>query len=63
LNFRTPRFDLDSVYGSGPDDEPFQYDRQKHDGFALLVDDGPDLPVTARARRSSEILATTRTAS
>jgi len=44
LNFRTPRFDLDSVYGSGPDDEPFQYDRQKHDGFALLVDDGPDLP-------------------
>ncbi len=47
LNFRTPRFDLDSVYGSGPDDEPFQYDRTKHDGFALLVEDrgpGPDMP-------------------
>lgn len=26
INFRTPRFDLDSVYGSGPRDEPFQYD-------------------------------------
>ena len=23
-NFRSPRFDLDSVYGSGPEDEPFQ---------------------------------------
>lgn len=47
LNFRTPRFDLDSVYGSGPDDEPFQYDRTKHDGFAFLIEDrgpGPDLP-------------------
>src|SRR6266498_1114566 len=22
-NFRTPRFDLDSLYGSGPDDNPF----------------------------------------
>lgn len=28
-NFRTPRFDLDSVYGSGPQDEPFQYNNTK----------------------------------
>jgi hypothetical protein len=27
VNFRTPRYDLDSVYGSGPVDEPFQYDK------------------------------------
>lgn len=27
VNFRTPRFDLDSLYGSGPVDEPFQYDQ------------------------------------
>jgi hypothetical protein len=27
-DFRTPRFDLDSLYGSGPADEPFQYDQQ-----------------------------------
>ncbi len=26
VNFRTPRFDLDSVYGRGPDDDPFLYD-------------------------------------
>ena len=26
-NFRTPRLDLDSIYGSGPVDEPFQYVR------------------------------------
>lgn len=26
-NFRTPRFDLDSVYGEGPEDEPFLYEK------------------------------------
>lgn len=26
-NFRTPRFDLDNLYGEGPDDEPFLYDK------------------------------------
>jgi hypothetical protein len=25
VDFRSPRFDLDSVYGSGPEDEPFLY--------------------------------------
>ena len=47
INFRTPRFDLDSVYGSGPADEPFQYAPDVHDGFAFLVEDrgpGPDMP-------------------
>ncbi len=28
-DFRTPRFDLDSLYGSGPADEPFQYDQER----------------------------------
>ena len=27
VDFRSPRFDLDSIYGSGPIDEPFQYQR------------------------------------
>jgi hypothetical protein len=27
LNHRTPRFDLDCVYGRGPDDNPFLYDK------------------------------------
>lgn len=38
INFRTPRFDLDSVYGSGPADEPFQYDPNIHNGRGLLLE-------------------------
>src|SRR5436190_387188 len=34
VDFRTPRFDLDSVYGRGPDDQPFLYDE---DGVHLLI--------------------------
>jgi hypothetical protein len=34
-NFRTPRFDLDSVYGSGRSDSPFLYDQE--DPAKLLV--------------------------
>jgi hypothetical protein len=33
-DFRTPRFDLDSVYGRGPDDEPFIY---KPDGIRFRI--------------------------
>lgn len=40
-NFRTPRLDLDNLYGEGPHDEPFMYDQSKQDknGFTgyLLV--------------------------
>jgi hypothetical protein len=38
-NFRTPRFDLDSVYGSGPKDQPFLYDwsSERDPGVKLLV--------------------------
>jgi hypothetical protein len=36
-NFRSPRFDLDSVYGSGPVDEPFQYSRGSR-GMELLIE-------------------------
>lgn len=35
-NFRTPRFDLDSLYGEGPDDEPFLYDRESDKQKMLL---------------------------
>ena len=28
-DFRTPRFDLDNLYGRGPGDQPFMYDRSK----------------------------------
>lgn len=36
-DFRTPRFDLDSLYGSGPADEPFQYVRDTA-GMRMLVE-------------------------
>jgi hypothetical protein len=36
VDFRSPRFDLDSVYGSGPADEPFLYDQP--DRLRLLFD-------------------------
>ncbi|PJI86759.1 peroxidase family protein [Luteimicrobium subarcticum] len=51
-DYRTPRFDLDNVYGRGPSDEPFLYE---HDGLHLTVGkpvsstpdfEGPDLPRT-----------------
>ncbi|PRY02181.1 peroxidase family protein [Allonocardiopsis opalescens] len=40
-NFRTPRFDLDSVYGRGPRDQPYLYDQA--DGRSLLVGEHDDL--------------------
>ncbi|MDP9069259.1 MAG: heme peroxidase family protein [Actinomycetota bacterium] len=36
-NFRSPALDLDSVYGSGPIDEPFQYVPDTH-GMQMLVE-------------------------
>ncbi|GAA4844503.1 heme peroxidase family protein [Luteimicrobium xylanilyticum] len=55
-DYRTPRFDLDNVYGRGPADEPFLYE---HDGLHLVLGDpvssderfaGPDLPRTSGTR-------------
>ena len=34
VDFRTPRFDLDNVYGRGPDDQPYIY---KSDGKKMLL--------------------------
>lgn len=39
INYRTPRFDLDSLYGSGPADEPFQYD-EGSGGTKFLIGKG-----------------------
>jgi hypothetical protein len=33
-DFRTPRFDLDNLYGRGPDDQPYMYDP---DGIRMLL--------------------------
>jgi len=53
VNFRTPRFDLDSVYGSGPADQPYLYEwtSRADRGVKLLVggDDAvEDLPRNAQ---------------
>lgn len=51
-NFRTPKYDLDSVYGSGPLDEPFQYENSAHP-VRLLVGESfgqLDLPRNSEGR-------------
>ena len=45
-DFRTPRLDLDSLYGRGPDDEPHLYDRPARVKFRL----GPDRGVNGQNR-------------
>lgn len=68
-DFRTPAFDLDNIYGRGPDDQPYMYDGS--DAFLL------GSPITGATRkpricrgtppnqpaRSSAIRATTKIAS
>ncbi len=69
---RSPRFDLDSVYGAGPSGSPFLYEFKKADrrGVRLLegrnTDDQferRDLQRNAQGARSSPTRATTRTSS
>ena len=55
VNFRTPRFDLDLIYGSGPADAPFLYDQD--DPYKLLIgrnrgrtQERDDLPRNAQGR-------------
>lgn len=37
VDFRTPRFDLDCIYGRGPDDQPYLY---RNDGLHMLLGEG-----------------------
>jgi hypothetical protein len=61
-DFRTPRFDLDSVYGGGPDQDVFLYDAQdrKH---LLPKDQQMIFSATPLALQSSATRAMTRTPS
>ena len=46
-NFRTPRFDLDCVYGRGPSDDAYMYDKDPGRSDMLLIghhDNEDDLP-------------------
>lgn len=49
VNFRTPRLDLDSLYGSGPADQPFLYDwdDEADPGVRLLVGRNPPDGISA----------------
>jgi len=52
-DLRTARFDLDSLYGRGPDDEPYLYDQRAGRAEKLLLDpfDGTfDLPRNSQQR-------------
>lgn len=62
VNFRSPRFDLDCIYGAGPDDQPYMYDAAQPGKFLLgrITDDegnphsgpgeGDDLPRNRQER-------------
>ncbi len=50
-NFRAPRLDLESVYGPGPSNAPYLYDRDDPDKFLLGVNDAgrpDDVPRNAQ---------------
>jgi hypothetical protein len=57
VDFRTPKFDLDNLYGRGPDDQPYLYDFQSDGSVKMLLGkklegndndkDTRDLPRTA----------------
>ena len=45
FNFRTPRLDLDNLYGSGPDDQPYLFDPDDKAKFAIgCIESEPELP-------------------
>jgi Animal haem peroxidase len=53
-DYRTPRFDLDSIYGRGPADQPYLYTDDVHLALGRLLDnkkdhDVPRVPSTHRA--------------
>ena len=61
-NYRTPRANLESVYGGGPVGSPYLYERD--DPARLLLGEGDvDVPATPRAWRWSATRATTPTCS
>src|SRR5438309_11789717 len=37
VDYRTPKFDLDNVYGRGPDDQPYLYDFSSGSGRSKLL--------------------------
>ena len=63
LNFRTPRLDLDNVYGRGPADQPYLYDNTDKDKFLIGKVRGTklrDLPRTSGAGQARALIGDMR---
>ena len=60
VNFRTPALDLDSVYGSGPRDQPFLYQRNTTTASAqMLVGPAQVVPPAAPGGGDAQVKALT----
>jgi hypothetical protein len=57
VNFRTPRLDLDSLYGAGPVDQPFLYESKDpvYRGVKLLIGDNPPLDANGNALATHDL--------
>jgi len=59
-NFRTPRLDLESLYGAGPTGSPYLYDLDDADKFLLGVDDRGAMDDLPRNRQGRALLGDPR---
>src|SRR5256885_6327487 len=55
-NFRTPRLDLESLYGAGPTGNPYLYDINDADKFLIGINDGGELKDLPRNRQGRALL-------
>jgi hypothetical protein len=55
INFRTPRFDLDSVYGRGPADQPYLYDKTREGTFFLIGEHDNELDLPRNSQETALI--------
>jgi Animal haem peroxidase len=59
-NFRTPRFDLEAVYGAGPTGNPYLYDLDDPDKFLLGINDIGKMDDLPRNRQGRALLGDPR---
>lgn len=59
-NFRTPRLDLECLYGAGPSGDPHLYDMQDFDKFLIGINDSGALDDLPRNRQGRALVADPR---
>jgi Animal haem peroxidase len=59
-NFRTPRFDLESLYAAGPTGSPYLYDLDDTDKFLLGINDQGEMEDLPRNRQGRALLGDPR---